>query len=75
MPLTRDQRDVIIAALGALVARQLIHLLDAQGPAGPVVPPLINHTQSPYIADSNYTETIDGVLVTYFTTTGTERKH
>ena len=45
MSLARHQREQIIAALGAPIVRQLIILLDAQGPSGPVVPPLINDTQ------------------------------
>ena len=57
----------MINALGAPVARQIIDLLNAQGPTGPVVPPLVNHTQPTYVADTDYTETIDGVLVTYLT--------
>ena len=68
MPIYRDQENQIITALGAAVMRQLIDLLDAQGSAGPVVPPLTNYTQPIYVADINYTKTIDGVLVTYFTT-------
>ena len=44
MPITRDQENQMIVALGTLVGWQLIHLLDAQGPAaGPVFPPLINN--------------------------------
>ena len=65
MPLTCDQENQIFAALGALVAQQLIDWLNAQGSAGPVVLPLINHTQPMYIADTNYTDTIDDMLVTY----------
>ena len=68
MPLTRNQRDGIIAALGASVAQQLISLLDAQGPAaGPVVPSLINNNPPVYAADTNYTKTIDGVNVIHLT--------
>ena len=33
----------------------------------PVAPPLTNHTQPTYVADTDYSETIDGVLVTYLT--------
>ena len=59
----------MIAALGSPVAQRLIDLLNTQGPNGLVVPPLVNHTQPTYVADTDYTETIDGVLVTYLTTT------
>ena len=58
----------MIAALGASVVQRLIDLLNAQGLTGPVVPPLVNHTQPTYVADTDYTENIDGVLVTYLTT-------
>ena len=44
-------------------------MLNGQERAGPAVPPLINHTPPTYIADANYSETIDGVLVIYLTTT------
>ena len=53
--------------LGAQVAQRLIDLLNGQGGAGPVVPSLVNHTPPTYVADADYSETIDGVLVTYLT--------
>ena len=67
MPITRRDEAVIITALGAQVAQMLIDLLNAQGPLGSVVPPLVNHTQPTYAADTDCSETIDDVLVTYLT--------
>ena len=61
------QEAAIVTALGTLVAPRLIDLLNAQGPTVPVVPPLVNHTQPTYAADIDYSETVDGVLVTYLT--------
>ena len=58
----------MIAALGAPVAQRLIDLLNTQGPTGAVFPPLVNHTQPTYVADTDYTETNNGVLVAYLTT-------
>ena len=66
--LNRNQETAIEVALDLQVGQQLIALLNAaQGPTAPVVPPLVNHTQPTYIADTDYSETIDGVLVTYLT--------
>ena len=65
--LSCTQEAAIVTALGAQVAQRLINLLNVQGPTGPVVPPLVNHTQPTYVADADYSETIDGVLVTYLT--------
>ena len=67
MPITRNKESAIVTALGAQVARQLINLLNAQGPLGPVAPSLVNNTQPTYVADTEYSETVDGVLVTYLT--------
>ena len=61
------QEAPIVTALGALVTPRLIDLLNAQGPTVLVVPPLVNHTQPTYAADIDYSETVDGVLVTYLT--------
>ena len=58
----------MITALGAPVVQRLIDLLNAQGPTGPEVPSLVNHTQPTYVAETDYTETIDGMLVTNLTT-------
>ena len=55
-------------ALGEQVAKRLINLLNGQGGAGPVVSPLVNHTPPTYVADADYSETIDGGLVIYLTT-------
>ena len=55
-------------ALGAQVAHRLIDLLNVQEPTGSVVLPLVNHTQPTYVADADYSKTIDGMLVTYLTT-------
>ena len=63
MPITRDQENQMVTALGAPVARQIINLLNAQRPTGPVVSPLVNHTQPTYVADTDYTETIDDVKI------------
>ena len=60
MPITQGEEAAIEAALGAQVARQLLNLLNAQGPPGPVAPPLVNHTQPIYAAaDTDYSETIE----------------
>ena len=70
MPLTRAQENVVIGALAGPVGRQLIAMLNAGVPvanAGPAVPPLINNTAPVYIADTNYTDTINGVAVTHLT--------
>ena len=58
----------MITALGAAVTQQLINLLDAQGPARPIDLTLINNNLPTYTAFTDYTETIDGVLITYLTT-------
>ena len=60
MSITQGEEAAIVTALGSQVAQKLIDLLNAQGPAGPVVPPLVNHTQPAYDADADYSETIDG---------------
>ena len=66
--LTCNQETAIETALGPLVAQQLIALLNAaQRPTTPIVPPLVNHIQPTYVADTDYAETIDGTLVTYLT--------
>ena len=73
MPLTRAQENVVIAALPGPVGRQLIAMLNAGVPvanaglAGPVVPPLINNIAPVYTADTDYADTINGVVVTYLT--------
>ena len=67
MFIARNKETTIRTALGAQVAQRLINSLNTQGLTGPVVPPLVNHTQPTYVADADYTETIDGVLVTYLT--------
>ena len=53
MPITRDQENQMVTALGAPLARQIIDLLNAQRTTGPVVPPLVNHTQLTYVADTD----------------------
>ena len=71
MALTHNQENRIIAALGGPVGRQLIGVLNADqaaGNAGPAIPLLINNTQLIYTVDTDYTETIDGVVVTHLTT-------
>ena len=67
MPITRGDEAVIVTALGAQVMQMFIDLLKAQGPPGSVASPLVNHTQPTYAADIDYSETVDGVLVTYLT--------
>ena len=67
MPITQGEEAAIETALGAQIVRQLIDLLNAQGPPVTVVPSLVNHTQPTYVTDTNYFKTIDGVLVTYLT--------
>ena len=42
-------------------------MLNGQGGSGLVVPPFVNHTPPIYVANADYSETIDGVLVTYLT--------
>ena len=57
--------------LGAPVAQQLIDLIcasDQGGNEGPTIPPLVNNTQPMYVVDTYYTKTIDGVVITHFTT-------
>ena len=65
--LSRTQETVIRTVLGALVAPRLIVLMNAQGPTVPVVPPLVNHTPPAYVADTDYSETINGAQVIYLT--------
>ena len=36
------------------------------------MPPLVNHTQPTYVAATDYSETVDGVLVTYLTITAVQ---
>ena len=73
MPLTRAQENVVIVALPGPVGRQLIVMLNAgvpvanAGPAGPVIPPLINNTAPVYTADTDYVEIINGMPVTHLT--------
>ena len=43
------------------------------GILGPVVPPLINNTVPVYTADTDYTETIDGAVVTHLTTAAVQQ--
>ena len=66
--LTRNQETQMRTALGAQVAQRLLDLLNGQGGAGLVVPPLVNHTPPTYVTDANYSEAIDGVLVIYLPT-------
>ena len=65
--LSRTQETAIRNALGALVAPRLIALMNAPGPTVPVVPPLVIHTPPTYVADTDYSEIINGVRVTYLT--------
>ena len=65
--LSRTQETVIRNALEVLVAPRLIALMNALAPAARVVPPLVNHTPPTYVADTNYSETINGARVTYLT--------
>ena len=73
MPLTRAQENVVTGALPGPVGRQLIAMLNGggratnAGPAGPIVPPLINNTAPVYTAGTDYVETINGVPVTRLT--------
>ena len=65
--LSRTQEAAIVTALGALVASMLIALMNAQGPTAQVVPPLVNHTPPTFAAHIDYSETVNGALVTYLT--------
>ena len=71
MPLTCNYENVIINVLGGPLGRQLIGLINDGAPVVntvPTIPPLINNTAPVYTADTDYTETIDGVVVTHLTT-------
>ena len=67
--LNRNQETAIETVLGLQVGRILIDQMNAaaQGPTAPTGPPLVNHSQPTYVADTNYAETIDGARVTYLT--------
>ena len=41
--------------------------MNAPAPAAPVVAPLVNHTPPTYVADTDYSETINSAQVTYLT--------
>ena len=71
MSLTRNQENEIITVLGAPIARQLIDLIhasDQERNTGPANPPLVKNTQPIHDADTDYTKTVNGVVVTYLTT-------
>ena len=67
--LNRNQETTIETALGLQLGQILIGQMNAaaQGPPVPPGPPLVNHAQPTYVADTDYSETIDGALVTYLT--------
>ena len=74
--ITRNQKNEVVNILGEPLGRRLIGVLNAGVPggnAGPVIPPLINNTPPVYTADTDYTETIDGVVVTHLTTAAVQR--
>ena len=65
--LTHNQEAALITALGALVAPRLIALINTPAPTIQVVPRLFNHTPPTYVADTDYSETIDGFLLSLVT--------
>ena len=75
--ITRNQETEVITILGEPLGRKLIGIMNqidaAGGIVGPVVPPLINNTVPVYSADTNYTKTIGGVVVTHITTAAVQQ--
>ena len=68
--ITHNQGNEIVDILGEPIGRRLIGVLNTGvtgGNAGPVIPPLINNTATVYTADTNYTKTINGIVVTHLT--------
>ena len=65
----RNQETAIEAALGHAAGRALIVALNAAQlpPGAPPGPPLVNHAAPTYVAAPDYSETVDGTLVTYLT--------
>ena len=67
--LNRNQETAIEAALGHAAGQALIVALNAAqlAPVPPPGPPLVNHAAPTYVAAPDYSETVDGALVTYLT--------
>ena len=69
--LTRNQENSLIIALGRPVAQILIDTINTWNQGGNkqrgAAPPLVKKTQPIYVADNDYVETIDGMIVTHLT--------
>ena len=64
---------ILVGQMNTMLASAAAAAAAGQGPATPPVgPPLVNHTVPTYVAATDYTEMIDGTLVTYLTTTAVQ---